>query len=72
MEKCERLQAELDVLRGVGCCEDGDGSCGICIKCIVKEVKTEERERARKIIEKHFGRSTMKSLECTSELMNAE
>ena len=30
-----------------------------------------ERERCRRIVEWHFGRDTMKSLECTSEIENA-
>ena len=30
-----------------------------------------ERERCRRIVERHFGRDTMKSLECTSEIENA-
>lgn len=29
----ERLTAEVEMLRGVGCEEDGDGPCGVCIKC---------------------------------------
>lgn len=28
-----RLAAEVEMLRGVGCDEDGDGPCGACIKC---------------------------------------
>jgi hypothetical protein len=27
------LEAEIDVLRGSGCEEDGDGPCGGCLKC---------------------------------------
>lgn len=27
------LRAEVEMLRGVGCSEDGDGPCGACIKC---------------------------------------
>ena len=26
--------AEIEMLRGVGCLEDGDGPCGVCIKCL--------------------------------------
>jgi hypothetical protein len=29
----ERLTAEAEMLRGVGCMEDGDGPCGVCRKC---------------------------------------
>jgi hypothetical protein len=32
-EQGERLKAEIDVLRGVDCCADGDGPCGVCVKC---------------------------------------
>lgn len=30
-----RLRAEVAMLRGVGCNEDGDGSCGACLKCAI-------------------------------------
>ena len=26
-------RAEVEMLRGVGCMEDGDGPCGVCLKC---------------------------------------
>lgn len=29
----ESLIAEIEMLRGVGCSEDGDGPCGACLKC---------------------------------------
>lgn len=29
----EALIGEIEMLRGVGCEEDGDGPCGTCIKC---------------------------------------
>jgi hypothetical protein len=32
-KRVEMLQAEVEMLRGVGCSEDGDGPCGVCIKC---------------------------------------
>ena len=41
----ERLQAEVDMLRGVGCLEDGDGPCGVCIKCLRLRAEQAERER---------------------------
>lgn len=31
--KEEMLLAEIEVLRGKGCEEDGDGPCGACLKC---------------------------------------
>jgi hypothetical protein len=31
-----RLWAEVEMMRGVGCEEDGDGPCGACIKCALK------------------------------------
>jgi hypothetical protein len=33
----ERVTAEVEMLRGVGCCEDGDGPCGVCLKCARRE-----------------------------------
>ena len=30
----EMLQAEVNVLRGVECEADGDGPCGVCVKCL--------------------------------------
>lgn len=32
-EKHDQKCAEVDMLRGVGCMEDGDGPCGACRKC---------------------------------------
>lgn len=31
--------AEVEMLRGVGCNEDGDGPCGVCIKCLRTEIE---------------------------------
>ena len=31
-------RAEVNVLRGVHCCADGDGPCGVCLKCARAEV----------------------------------
>lgn len=42
-EEVKRLMAEVEMLRGVGCCEDGDGPCGACLKCARRE-----RDEARK------------------------
>jgi hypothetical protein len=39
----DALRAEVEMLRGVGCNEDGDGPCGACLKCARAEV---ERLRA--------------------------
>ena len=42
-------RAEVDVLRGVDCEADGDGPCGVCIKCKVKEARAEGAREARKV-----------------------
>jgi hypothetical protein len=34
--KLNAARAEVDMLRGVGCNEGGDGPCGVCIKCVVR------------------------------------
>ena len=36
-ERVTGLMAEVEMLRGVGCDEDGDGPCGVCIKCARRE-----------------------------------
>ena len=36
-EERDALQAEVSVLRGVDCEADGDGPCGVCIKCLCKD-----------------------------------
>lgn len=41
-QKC----AEVDMLRGVGCMEDGDGSCGACRKCAYRRGAEAMREAA--------------------------
>lgn len=40
--RCDKLQAEVDMLRGVGCSEDGDGPCGVCLKCVKAELADSE------------------------------
>lgn len=41
----EMLRAEIDMLRGVGgCMEDGDGPCGVCIKCALRGDHVESRK----------------------------
>ena len=30
----QSLKAEIEMLRGVGCSEDGDGPCGVCARCL--------------------------------------
>jgi len=37
LAEVDRLRAEVEMLRGVGCDEDGDGPCGVCIKCARRE-----------------------------------
>jgi hypothetical protein len=32
--RADTAQAEVDVLRGAECLIDGDGPCGVCIKCL--------------------------------------
>lgn len=34
--KIDALEAEVSVLRGVDCEADGDGPCGVCLKCAKK------------------------------------
>lgn len=46
MNDIDTLRAQLEVLQGVGCEEDGDGPCGVCIKCALagKHVKSNTKE----------------------------
>jgi hypothetical protein len=39
----EMLRAEIDMLRGVGCSEDGDGPCGACLKCALSGQHVQSR-----------------------------
>ena len=43
-DKHDQKCAEVDVLRGVGCEEDGDGSCGVCRKCAYRRGAEAMRE----------------------------
>lgn len=49
---CERdaLRAEVDVLRGVGCCAGGDGPCGVCLKCAYRHGAEAMREAAAQAV----------------------
>lgn len=49
-------EAERDMLRGVGCCEDGDGPCGACIKCYKsqRDLAVEQRDAAYSLANKLF------------------
>jgi hypothetical protein len=38
-DQLEIKQAEVDVLRGVDCEANGDGPCGICVKCLRAQVE---------------------------------
>lgn len=49
--RIETLRAEVDVLRGVGCEEDGDGPCGVCVKCLRRKL-----EECAAIARKHAAR----------------
>ncbi|MET0410403.1 MAG: hypothetical protein ABW217_03865 [Polyangiaceae bacterium] len=44
--EAERLRAEVEMLRGVGCAEDGDGPCGACLKCARARIAELEAESA--------------------------
>lgn len=37
IESLAMVKGEVDMLRGVGCLEDGDGPCGACLKCARRE-----------------------------------
>ena len=37
-QQLQVARAEVNVLRGVHCCADGDGPCGVCLKCARAEV----------------------------------
>lgn len=37
LESLAMVRGEVDMLRGVGCLEDGDGPCGACLKCARRE-----------------------------------
>lgn len=50
-----RLRAEVEMLRGVGCLEDGDGPCGCCVKCLPILARRAERERCAKFIADEGG-----------------
>ena len=39
--KLNAARAEIDMLRGVGCDEDGDGPCGACLKCARRSLPSE-------------------------------
>jgi hypothetical protein len=45
-DKHDQKCAEVDVLRGVGCEEDGDGSCGVCRKCAYRRGAEAMRDAA--------------------------
>lgn len=50
--------AEIDMLRGVGCMEDGDGPCGVCRKCAYRrgvEAMREACAREASVCANHRG-----------------
>lgn len=51
LAEVERLTAEVEVLRGVGCMEDGDGPCGVCRKCAFQRGVAAMREAAAHLVE---------------------
>lgn len=44
--------AEVDMLRGVGCMEDGDGPCGVCRKCAYRRGAEAMREACLRDMER--------------------
>lgn len=46
-ELTKRAAAEVEMLRGVGCNEDGDGPCGACIKCARADLTETRAQLAR-------------------------
>jgi len=48
-QQLQVARAEVNVLRGVHCCADGDGPCGVCLKCARAEV-FRLREALRKYV----------------------
>lgn len=52
-DEVESLQAEVEMLRGVGCSEDGDGPCGVCRKCAFKKGAEAMREAVVDVLETH-------------------
>ena len=42
----QSLKAEIEMLRGVGCSEDGDGPCGVCLKCAYQRGAERMRQAA--------------------------
>jgi hypothetical protein len=43
-ENRDALRAEVEMLRGVGCMEDGDGPCGACVKCLRADLEKAKAE----------------------------
>lgn len=54
-EKHDQKCAEADVLRGVGCNEDGDGSCGVCRKCAYRRGAEAMREACARWMSEREG-----------------
>ena len=52
----ERLTAEVEMLRGVGCLEDGDGPCGACRKCA--RVERDEAKAEASALRRDLARVT--------------
>jgi hypothetical protein len=50
-DKHDQKCAEVDVLRGVGCEEDGDGSCGVCRKCAYIRGAEAMREACARVVD---------------------
>lgn len=56
--RAEALQAEVEVLRGVDCMADGDGPCGVCLKC----ARAQAFDEAARKFREHFPNQTARSL----------
>ena len=50
-EERDWARAEVEMLRGVGCMEDGDGPCGACRKCAYRRGAESMREAAAELFQ---------------------
>jgi hypothetical protein len=54
-QQLEMKTAEVEVLRGVGCRADGDGPCGVCLKCAHATAYAEGLQAALAIVRRRAG-----------------
>lgn len=57
LDEVTALRAEVEMLRGVGCMEDGDGPCGVCRKCAYRRGAEAMRESAVGVCEEAWVRA---------------